>query len=568
MIKADIAVLADGSASGLQGEDSGLNAESLQMLADQFTAMMRKRSAYEQSLLVLNGATGPQVLQVQRFGDLVQTTIDAPGGSVGYEALLGKKQGLHPRGSMAESGRLRAKGANQNSGGQYDLYFSAPVVTRGGSIVGAVAISVDFATLVADLGQSQNNMVFYVADREGRILYRSRAGSVTPQVDGREIALNHFQLSDRWNDWLQTDDLHVQYEMPESALVVDLHRVVLAEGGEAGLLADIIVVGGIASFADVEMKASRFRAQLAVAVLGIGALMILSLVVATGNVVRPIERLTKIANRIASGDCDVVAPVHQKDEIGILARAMMRMADELRRTGKNEEQAAMGRMASMIAHDLRNALSSVKMNLHILHAHHRETNDDYSEGCEIAMNQVKYMEHILNDMLAFARPSNLELDGVDLRETLDTAAVVLLPEVTRKSIDLRNRSDQKLPTVMGDRNKLRQLFENILDNAIQAAPKGGCVVIQARALLHESQPAVEINITDDGPGIASDIADKLFEPFVTTRARGTGLGLAIAHRIVRQHQGWIQLVNGPSGGAIATVILPLSPDRHDSQSTV
>lgn len=219
----------------------------------------------------------------------------------------------------------------------------------------------------------------------------------------------------------------------------------------------------------------------------------------------------------------------------------------------------------MIAHDLRNALSSIKMNLKILYTHHRGEGDDYSDGCEIALEQVRYMENILNDMLAFARPDSMELDWVNLGDTIRTATVSLLPDVTRKSINIETGSDDKLPTVLGDRNKLLQIFQNVLDNAIQAAPEGGHVSIEARPLLHGSQPAVEIKIVDDGAGIPAEVADKIFEPFFTTRARGTGLGLAIVQRIVKQHGGQVHLGPAPGGGTVATIVLPLTPTAWDQE---
>lgn len=563
MVKSDLALLTEGSASGIMDEYSGPNADSLQMLADQLNAIMRKRPAYARSRLVLGGATGPRVLQSARQEDSLNTEIDSPAADPGFGAMLREKQGLRVGEVLFNTAQGQTKDAGKE--GRNALYFSAPIVARGGVTVGAAAIVVDFDRLVGELGRPQDNIAFYVADMAGRYLYRSHSEPSDAAKGVKRNMPDDFRLRDRWSKWLAEGDLHLQQELPDPSRVVDLRRVILSEATHTAP-PEVLVVGGMASFADVEMNASRFRTQLVVTVLGTGALMVFALAFATGYVVRPIERLTKVADRIAAGDRDVVAPTNQQDEIGVLARAMMRMADELRRTAKNSEQAAMGRMASMIAHDLRNALSSVKMNLHILHTHHREENDDYSDGCEIALEQVRYMEHILNDMLTFARPGSLELDWVDLGEAIRTAAVSVLPDAARKSIDLSRGSEQKLPTIMGDRDKLLQLFQNILENAIQAAPEGGHVTIETRPLLHDSQPAVEIKVTDDGPGIAPEVADKLFEPFFTTRARGTGLGLAIVQRIVTQHGGQVTLVSRPAGGAVATVILPLSSGDGEGSS--
>lgn len=563
MVRSDMALLAEGGASSVSAEYSGPNVDNLQMLSDQLDAMMRKRPAYAQVQIILKGAGAPRILRSTRLEDAVRTMIDPPTLNPSHEAILREKQGLRSPDVMAGPFQRQMQGRAGGPAGQV-LYFTSPVAAKDGGILGAVSVAVDFDRLVGGIGRPQDAMVFAVADRTGRYLYRSGQEQHAAEPGVMASVVDEFHLRDRWGTWLVQDDPHLQFELPDRSMVVDLRRILLSDAVRDAA-AEILVVGGAASYSDVEMKAAKFRSQLAVAVLGVGALMVLALAFATAHLIRPIDELTKVANRIAAGDRDVVAPTQHQDEIGVLARAMMRMADELRKAAKNAEQAAMGRMATMIAHDLRNALSSVKMNLQILYTHHRDDGDDYGDGCEIALEQVRYMENILNDMLAFARPDSLELDWVDLGETINTAAVSLLPDITRKSIEVKTASDHKLPTVLGDRNKLLQVFQNVLDNAVQAAPEGGHVTIEARSLLHESQPAVEVRVVDDGAGIAAEVAEKVFEPFFTTRARGTGLGLAIVQRIVKQHGGQVHLASVPGRGAVATIILPLTPANWNDE---
>ncbi|MCK5922573.1 MAG: HAMP domain-containing histidine kinase, partial [Methylococcales bacterium] len=329
-------------------------------------------------------------------------------------------------------------------------------------------------------------------------------------------------------------------EFPAIATMLGIRRAPL-NVGEGNEIENVLVVGGVISLAELEIKAAALQKQLAIAVASIGLLMLLTLFVSTGRLLRPIDVLIKAANRIASGDKNIVIPANNNDEIGTLSRAMTRMAEKLRLAGKDSEQSALGQMASMIAHDLRNALSSVKMNLQILDEHHRKEGGMQIENCEIALGQVRYMETILNDMLTYARPGTAEFDWVDLGDTLRAASVSLLPEITGKSVEVRMEGEEKLPTIMADRNKLLQLFQNVLGNAIYAVPEWGHITIRTRCLLHESQPSVEIRFDDDGPGIPPQIADKVFDPFFTTSARGTGLGLAIVQRIVAQHRGQVYL---------------------------
>lgn len=552
MLAGDLGMLAEGGAAG---EYSGPGADNLQFLADQMDALMRKRPACVEIRAVLRGHGAPRVVVSRRHAGTVRTAV-APGEVTGgFDTLLAERQGLR-HGSRRQDRDGAGPVAAPN-----EVFLRAPVKDRSGAVLGVVAITADLQRLVGDLGRPADDVDFWVADASGRFLHRSAR---TPEGDAGAAAPNavdRFGLRDVWGFWLkgQTPETRVDDEARGRFLV--LHRVLV--GNPAATDGDTLVMGGVASYAGRDAAAAVFRNRVLGAVLGVGALMVLALALAAGILVRPIEALTAAANRIAAGEAGVTAPVDRRDEIGILARAMVRMAEETRKAGKSSEQAAMGRMASMIAHDLRNALSSVKMNLQILEDHHRKAGPAQAANCEIALDQVRYMEVILQDMLAFARPGTVEPDWVDIGEVLRTAAIALLPEQESRSVALTLRGDHKLPTVLADRTKLLQLFENLLENAIHASPEGGIVEVDARPLLHASRPALEVRVRDHGHGLSPNAAAKVFEPFFTTKAKGTGLGLAIAERIVRQHGGEITLAPADGPGAVATVLLPLTPEDWD-----
>ncbi len=333
--------------------------------------------------------------------------------------------------------------------------------------------------------------------------------------------------------------------------------------------APILVVGGTASLTELDSPILSFRTELALMALVVGGMVALALALATKYLSRPIQELTSLADRISAGERDITSPASERrDEFGVLARAMMRMLEALRDMAKNEEQAALGRMATMIAHDIRNALSSVKMNLKILDTHHRAEDDEFTDGCDIALQQVSYMENILTDMLDFARPNGLEPDWVDLDEVIEVATVSMFPEITEQSVVVCTDAHHTLPKVWGDRTRLIQVFQNLLSNAIQSMEPGGHLTIEARSALYESRPAVEVSIADTGPGIPDDIRDKVLEPFFTTRAKGTGLGLTIVHRLIKSHDGELRLEPNPGGGTIARVILPLVPPNWQAEQSL
>jgi signal transduction histidine kinase len=561
MVKSDLTMLADGGARHVMEEHAEPSVDSLQRVADQLNILMRERHAYRQAKMLLVTEVGtPRVLVSTRIDNVVRTAVDPAVADWNFAALLAEKQGLR---NFNEKTGVVSKEAS----GEKVLFISLPIRGKDRDVIGAIAMMVAIDQVFRTFGGGHDGISYWVADSTGNYLFQSRPQASIGYSHQTANAIRDFKLEDAWDRLLLGDQPQLVVELPGISTLLSVRRASL-DTGDGEDPRNTLIVGGTAPLLDLESRAAALQRQLSMIVIGVGLLMVVTLVIATNRLLRPIDELTKVANHIASGDRSVVIPTSSDDEIGILARAMMRMADELRAAGKNSEQSAMGQMALMIAHDLRNALSAVKMNLQILDSHHRQEGDGQTESCEIALGQVRYTEIILNDMLTFARPGSAEFDWVDLGDTLRTASVSLLAETTQKSIDLRMEGEEKLPTVMADRNKLFQLFQNILGNAVHAVPEWGHITIRTRCLLHESQPAVEVRIEDDGPGISPQNADKVFEPFFTTSARGTGLGLAIVRRIVDQHGGRVYLDATVTQGTTLIVLLPLTQGAQDAQGTL
>ncbi|MBI5438365.1 MAG: PAS domain S-box protein [Nitrosomonadales bacterium] len=233
-----------------------------------------------------------------------------------------------------------------------------------------------------------------------------------------------------------------------------------------------------------------------------------------------------------------------------------------------QTHAAMGRMASMVAHDLRNPLSSVKMTLQILGKRATEQwGEEAGELKQIALEQVRYMEEILTDLLQFSRPDDLKPQWVDINKVLDMAVSTTEREVHERGAKVVTEYERQLPTLHGDPTRLRQVFSNLIMNAIQSTEeihRQPHILIRTGVVLDEGvAPKIRIEICDNGPGVDHSQIEKLFEPFFTTRAKGTGLGLPIVKRIVDQHQGTIDFATAPGGGACAIVVLPTGPIGTD-----
>lgn len=219
----------------------------------------------------------------------------------------------------------------------------------------------------------------------------------------------------------------------------------------------------------------------------------------------------------------------------------------------------MGRMASMIAHDLRNALSTIKMNLQILSRQQCEAGEAGREHCEMSLEQVAYMEEIMRGMLSFARPERPRLDWHDVAQLLDDAMVTMSHSAVMQKVEVLRRGWTSLPKVYCDRVKIIEVARNLVENSLQAMPEGGRLTIEAMLLFETDIPMIRFEISDTGEGMDEETRAQAFEAFFTTRAKGTGLGLAIVKRIIDQHGGSIGIDPAQSRGTRIWFTLPTEP---------
>ncbi|VAW99491.1 diguanylate cyclase/phosphodiesterase (GGDEF & EAL domains) with PAS/PAC sensor(s) [hydrothermal vent metagenome] len=256
-----------------------------------------------------------------------------------------------------------------------------------------------------------------------------------------------------------------------------------------------------------------------------------------------------------------------KEDITEKRRLENEVKQRNRELAQAQALAVVGRMSSMIAHDLRNPLSSIKMGLQIFgkrvdKQHEQSWNEEAKELRQIALEQVRYMENILADLLQFSRPDALNSEWLSINKLLDLTVSTTEKNIKEHKAKVTTDYQAKLPMVYGDATKLRQVFSNLILNALQATEnieRKPEIRIKTSMELLNSKMKVKVEFSDNGLGLDSEQADILFEPFYTTKAKGTGLGLAIVKRILDQHYGEISLASSPNGGACVVVILPTGP---------
>lgn len=226
---------------------------------------------------------------------------------------------------------------------------------------------------------------------------------------------------------------------------------------------------------------------------------------------------------------------------------------------QGEKLAVLGEMAAQVAHELRNPLVSVggfaqrlvKLDL---------GNERASEYAEIIAREVRRLEEMLGNILAFSKKQMVCLEACNLNSLLADALELEAELRQRAGITLALDVTVPLPEIVGDCRQLRQVLLNLLANARQAMPKGGLITLRAGNCTLRGEEAVSIEVEDSGGGIPAEILRNIFNPFFSTHPKGTGLGLSISHRIVEQHHGEIEVLNGLEG-ACFIVRLPLHPPQ-------
>jgi PAS domain S-box-containing protein len=214
--------------------------------------------------------------------------------------------------------------------------------------------------------------------------------------------------------------------------------------------------------------------------------------------------------------------------------------------------ASLGAFAAAIAHEIRNPLTSIQMNVQILKNKVALPPADM-EYFDITLEELKRLNAEVAEILDFAKPVQLQVVPTDLREVADDAARGMEPILAGRRLTVERRHPESLPPALADAQRIRQVLVNLLDNAGNASPEGAEIVVQTRT---EPDGRAVLEVVDKGRGIREEDLPKIFEPFFTTRADGTGLGLAIAQKIVKAHGGEIRVESKVGAGATFAIVLP------------
>ena len=280
---------------------------------------------------------------------------------------------------------------------------------------------------------------------------------------------------------------------------------------------------------------------------------------------RPLNELARGAQRVAAGDFSFRVPgAARRDEVGRLAATFNEMVAQLGRMRElethlkqAEQSAVIGRLASAIAHEIRNPLNYINLTLDHLRTSLAPSDPQKRALVEQLTLQLKAEVARINtritEFLKYTRPASLDLRPLDLRATLRDALSMVEMQAAESGVETHFEEGGRVPPVVGDGEALRSLFTNLIINGMHAMEgRGGRLTVSLSA----ADGRARVRVSDTGVGIDAEHLPKIFEPYFSTKETGTGLGLAIVKKAVDEHDGSVRVESKPGSGTTFTVELP------------
>ena len=308
------------------------------------------------------------------------------------------------------------------------------------------------------------------------------------------------------------------------------------------------------------------------------------------NITRPLGVMVEATDKIAKGDLDHRVDIDRRDEIGQLAGSFNRMTEDLKRANEgltqwgrvlekrveerarelqtmqavmiqSEKLASLGKMAAGVAHEINNPLTSILIQTHLL-LETCEPGNPSLENLTLIADETSRCAEIVKGLLEFARMTPAQPTKADVNDIVERSIQLLEKQASVRNIKIVKALDLSLPSIDLDKNKMQQVFSNLIINACDAMAGGGTLTITSR--LGPDRRQIEILFADTGMGIPEENIHKLFDPFFTTKSAGTGLGLAVSYGIIQQRGGKIGVRSEVGQGSVFIVILPLDQQSEET----
>lgn len=318
----------------------------------------------------------------------------------------------------------------------------------------------------------------------------------------------------------------------------------------------IIVVISMDRLQRVKDEVARNRL---LTLVGMGVALIVLIAWYSRRVIRSVTDLAGAARRVADGDLDFEVKLGRRDEVGALARTFNEMLADLRRKRELEERlrraeqsAVVGRLASGIAHEIRNPLNFINLSIDHLRAKFAPAGEE-AQILGMIKDEIGRLNRMVSDFLSYGRPARLKLRPVDARALVADLSELLSAQASQQGVRIEvETAAEDETTIEADPEQLKTCFSNLMINAIQAMPDGGRLSVRLRP---EAERLV-IEFTDTGVGIEQEALAQIFEPYYSTKETGIGLGLPLTKKIIEEHGGVIEVESERGTGTTFRVRLP------------
>ena len=383
-------------------------------------------------------------------------------------------------------------------------------------------------------------------ERQFKIAYPDEAQSIGPgdlsgavgKINDKEIGILHFPIT-------------TSVEDSETGVSKNAKR-------------DIYIVLSMKRLQQVKQEAERTRLIVFAA---LGLLLIAAITIFSGSITRPITELGRVAEKVAEGNLDFSAPVSGPKEMRTLSQTFNEMLSGLRSKRNLEEllqraerSAVVGRLASGIAHEIRNPLNFINLSIDHLRAmfapKEEPSRAQYIHMLTTIKDELARLNRLVSDFLGYGRPAKLKIREVDARSLIEEVRDLVNTQAEQQgvtvSIEHNGHGDAKL---QADSELIKTCFSNLMINAIQAMPSGGALNISLRP----DNGFLEIKFADTGVGIMPEDLAQIFEPYYSTKETGIGLGLPLTKKIIEEHGGKINVESGLGRGTTFTVTLLREP---------
>lgn len=300
----------------------------------------------------------------------------------------------------------------------------------------------------------------------------------------------------------------------------------------------------------------------------LGALLIAAIAAFSRRFTRPVLDLEHAAQRVTAGKLDFDVPISGPREISTLSTTFNEMLTGLRRNRELEEQlqraersAVVGRLASGIAHEIRNPLNFMNLSIDHLQAASAPTDErrraEFLHITTTIKEEIQRLNRLVSDFLSYGRPARLKPRELDAQAVIEEVGALVKAQAEQQGVQVSitnaNHADTKF---QADYEQIKTCFSNLMINAVQAMPEGGALNVT----LHPDNSHLRIEFADNGPGIAAENLAQIFEPYYSTKETGIGLGLPLTKKIIEEHGGQITVASEVGQGTIFTVTLPREPN--------